>query len=176
VSIWHRMHEWCWRTVLNVMLSLIQRFLLAVALTTASASLYAEGLSWTDANKDRICNKNLPQCPYAVIGQTQADGSPPKVYTLHIVVRLFPGLPENYANSVSMKVVVETADQVKHTYSQDRLPITLEQISNPGDNPITARFCSFDIQLGDLGAIAVLGIDAAQLDDKGNALARHEFR
>ena len=158
------------------MLPFIQRCLYVLALITIPGSLHAEGLSWTDANKDKICNKNLPQCSYATISQIDNPDGGAKAFTVHILVRLFPGLPENYANSVSIRVVVETADLVKRTYTQDRVPITVEQVTNPGDNPTTERFCAYDIQLVGLGAIEVLGIDAAQRDDKGNILARHEFR
>jgi len=160
--------------------------------------LRAEGLSWTDVNQDRECDKAATReaiaaerwpCSTAQLAQADVGTRGVKSYTLFVHLFLYPIVPKQDRDSVSMSVVVETADHVKHTYSLEKLRIeTKAGHISPEELPAelrrqfpdgmstTTRSCHGEIDLGGAGAVSVLAVDAYEEDSKGRILARHTFR
>jgi hypothetical protein len=155
----------------------MKRLLALLVLMVAPAILQAEGLSWTGDNSDQLCDhKKFLICSYARIYQMEGAVAGLKLFRLHILMFLMPGLPADYASSVTMTIVLETADHVPHTYIQEKLPIEIDRKNYPDGTSITTRSCTADIDLTDKGVTAVLGIDASQKDAKGEIVSRHQFR
>jgi hypothetical protein len=129
-----------------------------------TASPKADGLSWTDPNVDTLCD--MPPCSTATISQLGPDviGSL-KVYTIHTLLILYP---KDGTGSVNIRVVLETADHVKRTFSREHLPIKVHQETR-------LRYCEADF-MSDAGVISMLSIDANEIDKKGDLLSRHAFR
>lgn len=154
---------------------MIRSLIAAPLLMFCATGLAASGnLSWTDPNTDTLCDhQKLLVCSQVTIKQIEAALVPgAKTYLLDVTMMLYPR--ESQADSVSMAIVVETSDHVKHSYHRDRIPIKIYESSKPGTNSI--RYC--DVTFGmplDVGATAVLAIDAEE-SVSGDVLARHAFR
>jgi hypothetical protein len=174
----------------------VKRWFLLLAVM--AAGLDAEGLSWTDQNLDRNCEKaretaktvveRLQPCSQARITQADIEAGGVKTYALFVYLHLYPIIPEYHPDSVFLSIVLETADHVKHTYTRENLRIkTKTEHVSPEELPadmrskypdglsITGRSCDTDIGI-DVGVVSVLAIDASEKDAKGRTVAAHTFR
>jgi hypothetical protein len=163
-----------------------------------AAGLDAEGLSWTDQNQDRNCEKaretaktvleRLQPCSRAYITQSDIEVGGVKTYVLVVNLYLYPLVPEYHPDSMTIDVVVETTDHVKHSYTREKLPITTEtkhvspeevpadmRSEYPDGFSTTTRSCDTDIEI-DVGVVSVLSINAFEEDAKGRTLLAHKFR
>lgn len=159
------------------------RLLVVAALSLLSASLKAEGLSWTDPNKDTAC-KGGWVCSQAFISQSEITVMKMKIYSLRIMVALYVNVEDGDsaetvnkriadAKNVSMRIVVETSDHLKRNFSREKIPI---EIYHKEGSVIEIRHCEAEFQLLDTGVISVLGVDADEVNSKADVLTHHVFR
>jgi hypothetical protein len=151
--------------------------LIPIALLAAGLAntLWADGLSWTDATRDRLCDPaNVKICPEASINQLDGTIAGVKFYTLFAHVSLWIYAKEGAA-TMNVTVVAETTDHVKHTY-QAKVPIKTDERRNPDGSRDSLRSCNAIFEHMEKGLISVLSIDALEANAAGDTLARHEFR
>jgi hypothetical protein len=148
----------------------------AILLFVLAVVLKAEGLSWTKPNEETPCTFGI--CSAATIAQFDIVVVGVTLHQLHILLILHPVATkedtiQTLAKKVSGKtvmatVVFETANSVKHTEVRDGVPIKTDD--NGG------RYCEINAAAPDTGAVSVLGIEASEIDAKGDVVSRHVFR
>jgi hypothetical protein len=154
-------------------------------LSLSAVSAKSEGLSWTEANLDKLCRNGTLQmltCSKAFLYQLEPIiiGAY-KEYDLNVMVILYPAMVEGEdlgllrkrmadAVKVYIKIVLETADHVKRTYAET---VRIE-VDTKGKVPV--RSGTMMVTVPEVGIISVLAVDATEENSKGEALSRHVFR
>jgi hypothetical protein len=145
--------------------------------------LKAEGLSFTDRNKDEMCGAG-PYCSDVQIRQSERgrmDDGAKRQFTLRALITLYPNSSSGDdatvaskiadVRSVDVAVVVETADLLKHEFTRRSLPI---RVQGKGENAI--RYCELEFYVPFYEILTVDVMDASEKDRKGNVIFRHRFK
>lgn len=141
-----------------------------------ATSLMADGLSWTDPNQDTLCDKSKTffgiGCSVARIHQVDGVIGGMTIYYAGALLVLYPR--DSEADSVTVTIIYETSDHVKHTYHKEHIPIKVTEPS--GQNNLTMRYCEADFEAAETGVTSMLSIDANEISPSGDIVFRHRFR
>lgn len=127
-----------------------------------SSSLRADGLPLEDPIKDRLCDPKAQDCTELFMHKEEN--------ILGTLLTLYPS--NSQAKTVTLRLVVETSDHVKHNYAREKMPIKVNKPSTGAPIP----YCDPKFEMVSAGAVTVLSADASEENVKGEVLVRHEFR
>jgi hypothetical protein len=156
-------------------------FPLLLCLVLVHICMSAEGLSFTNKNKDELCSVGQ-YCSEVQLRQSEKGGRTEanfnnRQFTLRTVITLWPNGADAVdsgkivqATAVDVDVVVETTDLLKHEFNRRNVPI---MVQGKGENAV--RYAEVDFN-PNMNILTVHAMDVSEKDRKGNVIFRHKFR
>jgi hypothetical protein len=156
-------------------------FSVLLCLVLVHVGVNAEGLSFTNNNKDVLCSAGQ-YCSEVQIRQSERGGRTEGVvdirqFTLRVEITLWPNstgavdpVKVAQATSVDVDVVVETDDLLKYEFNRRNAPI---MVQGKGENAVLYAEVNFNPLFN---IVTVHAIDVSEKDRKGNVIFRHKFR